>query len=814
MQEFESKTLPVVALRGLVLFPHMVLHFDIGRKKSAAALNAALDDDERLLFLATQKDIENDNPTQKDLYPVGVVAKVRQVMRVPGGDTVRVIVEGGYRGVLSELSKTEPYLCGEIIRVEDKVVKDTDKFYEEALVRQIKERFSEYAEVVPKLAPDMMLTILGEDNGGALADFIAANIALKYEDKQMILSENDTLRRMEKLLVILARETNLLTIEAQIEERVQEQMDKNQREYYLREQIKAISDELDEGDNPQDDAQKYREKIISFNLKPEIEEKLLDDCSKLYKMGPGSHEATVLRNYLDTIIALPWNVYPKDNYKLSSARKTLDKDHYGMNKVKERIIEMLAVRKLSPDITGQILCLAGPPGVGKTSIAKSVAKAIGRKFARVSLGGVRDEAEIRGHRKTYIGAMPGRIMDAVRQAGSNNAVILLDEVDKLGADFKGDPSSALLEALDGEQNGTFRDHYIEVPYDLSKILFITTANDKYQIPEPLLDRMEVIDLTSYTHEEKFQIAKKHLVPKQIKRHGMNSKNLKIKDEVIHELISGYTREAGVRNLERTISSLCRKAAVQIADGETEKVTISASALESLLGPRKFREEHLDEKDEIGVVTGLAWTSVGGETLCVEVAVMDGTGKLELTGNLGDVMKESAHAAVTYLRSHADEYHIPKNFYKDNDIHIHVPEGAVPKDGPSAGVTMATALLSALTNTPVRRDVAMTGEITLRGRVTAIGGLKEKTMAAYRKGIRKVIIPKENEPDLAEIDPVVKEAVEFVTASNLSTVFASALVKYNSFTDAAETPKTVEKDKKSEVFPPKHKKDGTHPSITQ
>lgn len=814
MQEFESKTLPVVALRGLVLFPHMVLHFDIGRKKSAAALNAALDDDERLLFLATQKDIEKDNPAQNDLYPVGVVAKVRQVMRVPGGDTVRVIVEGGYRGVLSSLSKTEPYLCGEVIRVEDKAVKDTDKFYEEALVRQIKERFSEYAEVVPKLAPDMMLTVLGEDNGGALADFISSNIALKYEDKQMILSESDPLRRMEKLLVILARETNLLAIEAQIEERVQEQMDKNQKEYYLREQIKAISEELDEGDNPQDDAQKYRDKIKSFKLKPEIEEKLLDDCSKLYKMGPGSHEATVLRNYLDTIIALPWNVYTKDNYKLSSARKTLDKDHYGMDKVKERIIEMLAVRKLAPDITGQILCLAGPPGVGKTSIAKSVAKAMGRKFARVSLGGVRDESEIRGHRKTYIGAMPGRIMDAVRQAGSNNAVILLDEVDKLGMDYKGDPSSALLEALDGEQNDTFRDHYLEVPYDLSKILFITTANDKNQIPAPLLDRMEVIDLSSYTHEEKFQIAKKHLVPKQIKRHGMNSKNLKIKDEVIHELISSYTREAGVRNLERTISSLCRKAAVQIADGEKEKVTISSSALEELIGPRKFREEHLDSNDEIGVVTGLAWTSVGGETLCVEVAVMDGTGKLELTGNLGDVMKESAHAAVTYLRSHADEYNIPKNFYKEKDIHIHVPEGAVPKDGPSAGVTMATALLSALTNTPVRRDVAMTGEITLRGRVTPIGGLKEKTMAAYRKGIRTVIIPKENEPDLADVDSVVKEAVEFVTASNLSTVFATALVKRDNFTDTAETVKTAEKDKKSEVFSPKHKKDTTQPSITQ
>lgn len=814
MQDFESKTIPVVALRGLVLFPNMVLHFDVGRKKSVAALNAALDNEERTLFLATQKDIEEDDPGKDGIYPTGVVAVVRQVMRVPGGDALRVIVEGKYRAVLTALPQVSPYLNGEVIKVEEQEVKASDRLYEQALVRRLKEEFGEYSEIVPKMAPDVMLAVLGEENGGRLADYIASNTALEYKEKQRVLCERNPLRRMEELLVILARETNLLSIEAEIDEKVQEQMDKNQREYYLREQIKAISDELDEGDNPQSEAEIYRDKIKSFNLKPEIEEKLLDDCSKLYKMGPGSHEATVLRNYLDTVIALPWNVYTKDNYKLDSARKTLDKDHYGMDKVKERIIEMLAVRKLSPDITGQIICLAGPPGVGKTSIAKSVAKAMGRKFARVSLGGVRDESEIRGHRKTYIGAMPGRIMDAVRQAGSSNALILLDEVDKLGNDFRGDPSSALLEALDGEQNDTFRDHYIEVPYDLSKILFITTANDKYQIPAPLLDRMEVIDLTSYTHEEKFQIAKRHLIPKQVKRHGMNGRSMKIKDEVIHELISGYTRESGVRNLERMVSSLCRKAAVKIAGEEAKSVTISAPDLENLLGPAKFREEHLDKNDEVGAVTGLAWTSVGGETLTVEVAVMDGTGKVELTGNLGDVMKESAHAAVTYLRAHADELHVPKNFYKEKDIHVHVPEGAVPKDGPSAGVTMATALLSALTNTPVRRDVAMTGEITLRGRVTAIGGLKEKTMAAYRKGIRTVIIPEENAPDLAEVDNVVKEAIEFVPASELSTVFATALVKHSNFTDVADTVEKAEKAHKKDVIPSNHKKDGDRPSITQ
>ena len=723
-RELQIATLPVVALRGLVIFPKMMLHFDIGRKKSAAALNAAMEG-EREIFLVAQKDLQEDDPKQSDLYACGVVASVRQVLRLPGTDNIRVVVEGRYRAGLIELTQDDPFLCG-IVREKRTVrARAADDLYQTALVRHIKDLFGDYAEVAPKVAPDMMLAILSNDDPGDLADFIAGNIMLDYAEKQRILNELNPIKRLEALSVILTRETELLSVEEEIQHHVQEQMDKNQREYFLREQLKAISEELGDADNPQDEAESYREKILSAAMPQETEEKLLETCGRLFKMSPGSQEATVLRNYLDTVLALPWNQFTKDHLDLEAARRQLDRDHYGLKTVKERMIELLAVRKLSPDIKGQIICLVGPPGVGKTSIARSVAKAMGRSYARISLGGVHDE-----------------------------------------------------------QNFAFRDHYIEVPFDLSKVLFITTANDASTIPAPLLDRMELIELTSYTHEEKFHIAKNHLIPKQAKRHGLNGRTLRIQDNAIHALIDGYTREAGVRKLERAVAALCRRAAVQVASEEKKRVTVLASDLENLLGPQKYKQEALRPRDEVGVVTGLAWTSVGGETMPVEVAVMDGTGKLELTGSLGDVMKESARAAVSFIRSHAAALHIDQNFYKEKDIHIHVPEGAVPKDGPSAGVTLATALVSALTDVPVRRDLAMTGEITLRGRVLPIGGLKEKSMAAYRTGVKTVVIPADNLPDLAEIDPAVKAGVEFVPASELSTVFHTALLPQTNQPDAA------------------------------
>lgn len=787
-RELQIATLPVVALRGLVIFPKMVLHFDIGRKKSAAALNAAMEGD-REIFLVAQKDLQVDDPKQADLYACGVVASVRQVLRLPGTENIRVVVEGSYRASLIELTQEKPYLCGIVRERRTARSRAADDLYQTALMRHIKDLFGDYAEVAPKVAPDMVLSILANDDAGDLADFIAGNIMLDYTEKQRILNELNPIKRLELLSILLTRETELLSVEEEIQQRVQEQIDKNQREYFLREQMKVISAELGDADNPQDEAESYREKILAAAMPQETEDKLLETCGRLFRMSPGSQEATVLRNYLDTVLALPWNQTTKDRLDLEAARRQLDRDHYGLSKVKERMIEMLAVRKLSPDIKGQIICLVGPPGVGKTSVARSVAKAMGRKYARISLGGVHDEAEIRGHRKTYIGAMPGRIMDALKQAGSSNPLLLLDEIDKVGADYRGDPAAALLEALDGEQNFAFRDHYIEVPFDLSKVLFITTANDASTIPGPLLDRMELIELASYTHEEKFHIAKNHLIPRQAKRHGLSGRTLRIRDDAIHTLIDGYTREAGVRKLERAIASLCRRAAVQIADEAQKRVTVTSGELEGLLGPQKFKPEAIRSRDEVGVATGLAWTSVGGETMPVEVAVMDGTGKLELTGSLGDVMKESAHAAVSFIRSHANALQIDQNFYKEKDIHIHVPEGAVPKDGPSAGVTLATALVSALTDVPVRRDLAMTGEITLRGRVLPIGGLKEKSMAAYRTGVKTVVIPADNVPDLAEIDPVVRAGVEFVPASELSTVFRTALLSEKQQTNTAqeETP---------------------------
>ncbi len=776
MKKNETKPLamPIVALRGLVVFPDMRLHFDVGRSKSVVALRAAMAGNQEV-FLVTQKDIIDDDPDINDLYKVGVVATVKQVLKLQGSENVRVAVEGVYRAKTTGIIMDKPYLQGSVRRCQDVKIKTQDGEYAEALVRHAKDIFNDYSAAAPQLPPDLVLAVIAEKRPGELADFIAGNIVLEYSDRQLILEQLNPLKRLEMLCVLLEREGKLLKLEDDIHTHVQEQIDQNQREYYLREQLKAISGELNEGSSPESDVENYREQIEKLGLEEDTRKKLLRECDRLERVSAQSPESGVIRNYIETCLSLPWNKLTVDKLDLIHARKVLDNDHYGLEKVKDRIIEMLAVRKLSPDIKGQIICLVGPPGVGKTSVARSIARAMGRKYVRISLGGIHDEAEIRGHRKTYIGSMPGRIINAMQQAGTSNPLILLDEVDKLSSSYNGDPSSALLEVLDGEQNFSFRDHYIELPFDLSRVLFITTANMRDNIPAPLLDRMETIELGSYTHEEKYNIAKKHLVPKQAKRHGLSSRRFKITDDALHLLIQGYTKEAGVRKLEQEIAAIFRKAAVKVANGE-KKVAFKAEDLDEVLGAVKYKDEKPEAMNEPGVVNGLAWTSVGGEMMQIEVAVLDGTGKLELTGSLGDVMKESAKAALSYIRSRAEVLKIDKQFYKDKDIHIHVPEGAVPKDGPSAGVTIATALVSALTGIPARGDIAMTGEITLRGRVLPIGGLKEKTMAAYRAGIKTIIIPEENLPDLREVDNTVKACVSFISVSNVDEVFAHALVQ--------------------------------------
>ena len=773
----DYKVMPTVALRGLVIFPGMTLNFDVGRQRSIDAIKAAMADT-REVFLVAQKDVRDDEPEFDQIFKMGTVARISHILKMPNSDTIRISVEGLYRAALVDMLQTQPYLIADVKTRKSTAIKAEDKDYEIALVRQTKDFFEDYADVAPQMPGDIILEVLEKNSAGELADYIAGNIMLEYKKRQTILNEVNPLRRLEKVCCLLAKEGDLMRLENDINRKVQENIDKSQREYYLHEQMRVISDELNDGLSLLDECEDFREKIKALALDEESEKKLLKECARLERMAPTSPEATVSRVYIETCIDLPWNKLTQDNLNIANAKKVLDRDHYGMEKVKERIVEALAVRKLSDGGYGQTLCFVGPPGVGKTSIAKSVAEAMGRKFSRVSLGGVHDEAEIRGHRKTYIGSMPGRIISAVKSAGTRNPIILLDEIDKLGSDYKGDPSSALLEVLDGEQNATFTDHYIDMPFDLSKVMFITTANDKSTIPAPLLDRMEVIELPSYTHEEKFNIAKKHLVPKQVKLHGLDAKTFKINDKALRDVIDGYTREAGVRRLEQQIAALCRKGAAAIVSGEEKAVSVKVTSLEKMLGPKKYMPETIDEDYAVGVVNGLAWTSVGGEMLQVEVAVLDGTGKVELTGSLGDVMKESAMAAISFIRSRAEKYGINPNFYKEKDIHIHVPEGAVPKDGPSAGVTMATALLSALTDTPVDSYTAMTGEISLRGRVMPIGGLREKTMAAYRMGIRKVIIPKKNVPDLAEVDLKVKNSIEFVSAASLDDVFENALVKKN------------------------------------
>ena len=784
--------MPTVALRGLVVFPGMGVTFDVGRTRSLQAIKAAMADDQQI-FLVAQKDVRDDDPDFDKLYKIGTIAKVSHILRLPNSDTVRVSVDGIARATMVDMLQCDPYLITDVKIRREITVKSDDKDYATALVRQTKDYFEDYAEVVPQMPAEIILDVLEKNDPGELADYIGSNIMLEYKKRQQILNEINPLKRLEKVCCLLANEGDLMKLENEINQKVQDNIDKSQREYYLHEQMKIISEELNDGLSPQEECDDFREKIIALGLDEKSEKKLLKECARLEKMSSTSPEATVIRVYLETCLELPWHKFSADRLDLAHARKVLDRDHYGLERVKERIIEALAVRSLSDGCYGQTLCLVGPPGVGKTSIAKSIATAMGRSFARISLGGTSDEAEIRGHRKTYIGAMPGRIINAVKQAGTQNPIILLDEIDKLGSDYKGDPSSALLEALDGEQNSTFVDRYIELEFDLSKVMFITTANDASTIPAPLLDRMEIIELPGYTNEEKFNIAKKHLVPKQAKLHGLNGRTFRINDRALYALIDGYTREAGVRKLEQKIAALCRKAAAQIVGGEAKSLTVKEGDLEKLLGPKKYLPLSVDKEAEVGVVNGLAWTSVGGEMLQVEVAVFDGTGKVELTGSLGDVMKESAMAAVSFIRSRADKYGVDHNFYKEKDIHIHVPEGAVPKDGPSAGVTMATALLSALTNTPVNQFVAMTGEISLRGRVLPIGGLREKTMAAYRMGIKTVIIPQKNVPDLSEIDEKVRAALKFVPVTELDEVFEQALVTPKEEKERKSIAAVVQKD---------------------
>lgn len=767
--------MPTVALRGLVVFPGMNINFDVGREKSIAALKTAMSHNQEL-FLVTQKDIRENDPDYDELYKVGTIARVSHMLRIPNSENIRVSVEGLRRARLCEVLSNDEYLICEIKPKNDTPIKAEDHDYAAALVRKSKDLLEDYAEYAPQMPADVILNVLESHDAGKIADYIAGNIMLEYQDRQKILNEFNPVQRIEKICYRLAKESDLLKLEAEIGDKVQDQIDKGQREYYLHEQMKVISAELNGSNSPEEECEEFREKILTLNLPEESEEKLLKECARLEKMQFQSPEAGVLRMYLETCTALPWNTLTRDNLDLANARKVLDKDHTGLEKVKDRIIETLAVKNLTDKPSAQILCLVGPPGVGKTSIAKSVAEALGRKFQRISLGGVSDEAEIRGHRKTYIGSMPGRIIAAIQQAKTANPLILLDEIDKLGSDYKGDPSSALLEVLDPEQNKTFCDHYIEIPFDLSKVLFLTTANDRSDIPDPLLDRMEIIELPSYTREEKFRIAKNHLVNKQKKLHGLNGNNFRVNDEAIYALIDGYTREAGVRKLEQKIAALCRKAAVKIVDGTKRSVFVKAKDLEDILGAPDYLPDTLETEPTVGIVNGLAWTYAGGEMLQVEISVMDGNGKFELTGLLGNVMKESASAAVTYVRAHAEQFNISPTFYKDKDIHIHFPEGAIPKDGPSAGVTIATALVSALGEIPVDQTVAMTGEISLRGRVLPIGGLREKTMAAYRMGIKKVIIPQKNLPDLKEVDKVVKDAIEFVPATTLDDVFAVALLK--------------------------------------
>ncbi len=768
-----TKDLPMIIVRGLIVFPGALVHFDMVREKSIAALEEAMAENQ-LAFLSMQKDITLENPEYDDIEKTGTICRVKQVVKMSGG-VVRVLVEGIARAKIDIVVKSDPYfrvMVSEFACADDDKVSETEY---EALQRHLIAEFQNYCVNNHKLNPEAIFALESIENPGEFADAVASNLQIRIKDKQDILDTFCVKERMEKLIIILARETEILEYDNEINRKVKENIDQNQKEYFLREQMKVIQEELGDKDGIGLEIQEYKERLEQVGAPREVREKCEQELERMQKMPYGNPEANVIRNYVSWICDLPWEKSTEDKLDLSEARKILDRDHYGLEKVKERILEYLAVKKMTGSLSGPILCLVGPPGVGKTSIARSIAESLGKNYVRISLGGVRDEAEIRGHRKTYIGAMPGRIINALKQAKSNNPLMLFDEIDKMSSDFHGDPASAMLEVLDSEQNSKFRDHYLEVDFDLSKVLFIATANTLDTVPRPLLDRMEIIELSGYTSEEKFHICKKHLLPKQLIRHGLSSKVLKISDSAIRAVIDYYTREAGVRSLERKIGNICRKAALKLSESEEKQILkVNAKNLEEYLGKRIYLRETVSGRDEIGIVTGLAWTQVGGDTLSVEVNVMKGSGKLELTGQLGDVMQESAKAAVSYIRANAKHLAINENFYKDMDIHIHVPEGATPKDGPSAGITMATALVSALSGRRVKHDVAMTGEITLRGRVLPIGGLKEKTLAAYRAGIKTILIPQENKKDIDELEQVVKDNVTIIPVSSMDEVLQNAL----------------------------------------
>ena len=772
--KFKEHTLTLIPLRGLAVFPYMVLHFDVGREKSINALEEAMVE-EQLIFLTSQKEAEIDIPTTEDFYHVGTICKIKQMLKLPG-DTIRVLVEGVSRAKIKEIIDEEPYFRAVLEEAEYEEDDERDK-ETEALMRSVMDAFEEYVNTGNKITPEVLLTLSDIEEPSRFADTVASNMSLKPKQKQELLEIFDPKERLETIYAILLEEIEILEIEKTISLRVKKQVNRLQKEYYLREQLKAIQKELGEDEDTLDEIEDYKEQLQKLKISKDVKEKIGKEIKRLSTMSSSSAESAVIRNYVDTFFSLPWNKESKDKLDIIEAQRILDEDHFGLEKVKERILEYLSIRKLAKSMKGPILCFVGPPGVGKTSIAKSVARAMNRKFVRVSLGGVRDEAEIRGHRRTYVGAIPGRIINAMKEVKTKNPVFLFDEIDKMASDFRGDPASAMLEVLDPEQNKEFTDHYMEIPFDLSKVLFITTANSLSTIPGPLRDRMEIIELSGYTEVEKLEIAKRHLVPKQIKEHNLEDGFVKMTDGTISDVINYYTRESGVRTLERTIGRLCRKAAKKyVEDPKLKQVRITSSNLEKYLGKHRFTYQKAHEHPQIGIVTGLAWTPVGGDTLSIEVALMKGTGKLVLTGQLGDVMKESAQAGLSFIRSKVEELGLDEEFHKNTDIHIHIPEGAIPKDGPSAGITMATAVISALTGIAVRSDVAMTGEITLRGRVLPIGGLKEKTLAAHRAGIKKVLVPKENEKDLDEIPQNIKKDLELVIVENMDEVMEHALVK--------------------------------------
>ncbi|GAB7388698.1 endopeptidase La [Bacillaceae bacterium] len=767
----KERTIPLLPLRGILVYPSMVLHLDVGRDKSVKALERSMVDD-NLILLASQKEVHIEDPTPEEIYRVGTVAKVKQMLKLPNG-TIRVLVEGMKRARIENYLQQDEMFLVQITYLEEEVRDDPEV---EALMRTVLNHFEQYIRLSKKVTPETFAAVSDIDEPGRLADVIASHLSLKMKDKQEILESVDVKERLEKLLNILNNEREILELERKIGSRVRKQMERTQKEYYLREQMKAIQKELGEKEGRAGEAEELRKQLEKSDVPPNVREKIEKEIDRLEKMPVASAEGTVIRTYIDWLLSLPWTKKTEDNLDIKHAEKILNEDHYGMEKAKERVLEYLAVQKLAQKLKGPILCLVGPPGVGKTSLARSIARSLGRKFVRISLGGVRDEAEIRGHRRTYVGAMPGRIIQGMKTAGTINPVFLLDEIDKMSMDFRGDPAAALLEVLDPEQNNAFSDHYIEEPYDLSQVMFITTANVLHNIPRPLLDRMETISISGYTELEKLKIAQDYLLPKQRKEHGLSPEQLEISEEALLKVIRRYTREAGVRNLERQMATLCRKAAKQIVSGEKEKVVVTEETVEEMLGKPKFRYGVAEEEDQVGVATGLAWTEAGGDTLSIEVTVLPGKGKLTLTGKLGDVMKESAQAAFSYIRSRTKEFNIAEDFHEKYDIHIHVPEGAIPKDGPSAGITMATALVSALTGVPVSREVGMTGEITLRGRVLPIGGLKEKALSAHRAGLKRVVIPKENEKDLEEIPETVRNDLTFIPVEHMDQVLEEALVK--------------------------------------